>query len=51
MSQLMNNTISTVKVISDLNGVIAPWSIVLKSFDSLKRLVDGTCVEIFVGLH
>lgn len=51
MSQLMNNLISTLKVISNLNRVIAPWLIVLKSFDLLKRLVEETSVKIFIGLH
>lgn len=51
MFQLMNNSISTVKVISNLNGVIAPWLIVLKSFNSVKRLIEEMSIKIFVGLH
>jgi hypothetical protein len=47
----MDNLILIVEDIPYLNDMITPWSIVLKSFDSVKRLVEGRHIWNFVDLH
>jgi hypothetical protein len=51
MSQLMNDSISIVELISDLYRVIAPWSIVLQSFNALKRFVEDIRLKVVIGLY